>query len=42
MIEIRAEPKKDVVQANMPVNPRNGRRWIPYDEVGYREVQRVA
>jgi hypothetical protein len=23
----------------MPVNPRNGRRQIPYDERGYREMR---
>ena len=34
--EIRAKLERDGVEANMPVNPRNGRRQIPYDEEGYK------
>jgi len=34
--EIRIRLKDDVVEANTPVNPRNGRKRIPYDVKGYR------
>ena len=31
--------KGDGVQANIPVNPRNGRKQIPYDEEGYKVMR---
>ncbi|MGC9164296.1 MAG: transposase [Thermoprotei archaeon] len=37
--EIRLKLERDGVQANIPVNPRNGRRPIPYDERGYRVMK---
>jgi hypothetical protein len=32
---VRDRLERDGVQANIPVNPRNGRRQITYDEKGY-------
>ncbi|MGC8850311.1 MAG: transposase, partial [Candidatus Bathyarchaeia archaeon] len=37
--DIRARLERDGVQANIPVNPRNGRRQIPYDKKGYRAMR---
>jgi transposase len=37
--EIRAKLEKDGVQADIPVNRRNGRRQIPYGEKGYRAMR---
>ena len=37
--EIRSKLKEDGVQANIPVNPRNGRKQIPYDEEGYKVMR---
>jgi transposase len=31
--------KGDGVRANIPVNPRNGRKQIPYDEEGYKVMR---
>jgi len=36
---IRSRLEGDGVQANIPVNPRNGRGQIPYDEKGYRMMR---
>ena len=33
--EVRSRLERDDVQANIPVNPRNGKQ-VPYDENGYR------
>jgi hypothetical protein len=37
--EVRDRMERDGVQANIPVNPRNGRGQIPYDEEGYRVMR---
>jgi hypothetical protein len=37
--EVRDWLEKDGVKANIPVNPRNGRRQIPYDEEGYKVMR---
>jgi hypothetical protein len=36
---IRGGLEMDGVKANIPVNPRNGRKHIPYDEEGYRMMR---
>jgi len=47
--EVRGRLERDCVQANIPVNPRNGRKHILYDEEGCRmmgvccrEIQCIA
>ena len=37
--EIRLKLERDDVQINIPVNPRNGRKPIPYDEKGYKVMR---
>jgi transposase len=37
--EVRGRLEGDGVQANIAVNPKNGRRQIPYDEEGYRVMR---
>jgi len=37
--EIRIRLEKDGVEAEIPVNPRNGRKEIPYDVKGYRRMR---
>jgi len=37
--EIRVRLKDDGVEANIPVNTRNGRKRIPYDVKGYRRMR---
>jgi hypothetical protein len=37
--EVRDRLERDGVQANIPVNPRNERGQIPYDEEGYRVMR---
>jgi len=36
---VRDRLEKDGVKANIPVNPRNGRRQITYDEEGYKVMR---
>jgi len=38
-IHVRDRLERNGVQANIPVNPRNGRRQIPYNEEGYRVMR---
>jgi len=37
--EIRVRLEKDGVEAEIPINPRNGRKDIPYEVKGYRRVR---
>jgi transposase len=37
--EVRDRLEKDGVKANIPVNPRNGRRQITYDEEEYKAMR---
>jgi len=37
--EIRTRLEKDGVEAEIPINPRNGRKNIPYDVKGYRRMR---
>jgi hypothetical protein len=37
--EVRDRLERDGVKANIPVNPRNGRGQITYDEEGYKVMR---
>jgi hypothetical protein len=37
--EVRGRLERDSVQANIPVNPKNGRKHTPYNEEGYRVMR---
>jgi transposase len=40
--EIRSKLKEDGVQANIPINPRNGRKPKPYNQTTYKKMRSAA